>query len=149
MYLRESAVRDTLHTISSIAAPGSSLVMDFATGALLEVMAWLSWHPIHKFTTGWGEPWIFGVPDGKESEFFRESGLALREIMTFSGKEAAKRYFTRTDGRRLGIGRPERNEAGNLSFWSRLSITFQMFGPMVRMLRSRSKGFALAELVVI
>lgn len=42
MYLRESAVRDMLHTIATIAAPGSSLVMDFASAALLEVMAQLS-----------------------------------------------------------------------------------------------------------
>jgi methyltransferase (TIGR00027 family) len=149
MYLPESAVRETLRTVKGISGPGSSVVMDFASRAMLEMMAKLPWHPMHKFTTGWGEPWIFGVPDGKEREFFRECGLELREMLTFAGKAAAKRYFIRADGRPLGRGRANRDEAGNLSLMSRLAITLQMPGPVVKMLRSKGKGYALAELAAM
>jgi methyltransferase (TIGR00027 family) len=144
MYLAESAVKNTLRTIATVSAPGSSLVMDFASKALLELIAKLPGHPMQKFTTGWGEPWIFGVPDGKESEFFRNCGLELREVLTFAGKEAASRYFTRADGTRIGRGKPDRSAAQKLSFMQRIS----MLGKVARMLISRSKGYALVELVV-
>jgi len=149
MYLPESAVRETLRNFASLSGPGSSLVMDFATQAAIEMLAKLPWHPQHKFTTEWGEPWIFGIPDGRERAFFRECGLEVREILAFFGGDAGKRYLTRADGTRLGRGKPGQNYARRSSVLSRLATTMQLIGPIARMLMSRSKGYALAELVLL
>ena len=114
MYLSESAVRETLRTIASYSAPGAVLVMDFAGRAMIELLEEFPNLPQHKYTTRWGEPWIFGVPDIREREFFRECGLELREILSLFGAEAVKRYLTRADGTRFGQirgGMPERTRS--------------------------------------
>ena len=72
MYLSENAVRETLRSISSHSAAGSSLVMDFAGQAMIEMLQKLPELSQHNYTTHWGEPWTFGFPDGREIEFFRE-----------------------------------------------------------------------------
>jgi methyltransferase (TIGR00027 family) len=78
MYLSEQAVRETLGTISAYSGPGSSLVMDFAGQAMIAMLKKFPEIPQHDYTTHWGEPWIFGVPDGREHDFFQECGLQLR-----------------------------------------------------------------------
>ena len=102
MYLSETAVRETLQTISENSAQGSSLVMDFAESSMLDLLAKFPNLPQHTYTTAWGEPWIFGLPDMREREFFQECGLELREVLSFFGRQAAKRYLTRADGTSLG-----------------------------------------------
>ena len=139
MYLPEDAVRATLRTVASYSAAGSSLVMDFAGRATIDMLEKFPHIPQHNYTTHWGEPWIFGVPDTREQEFFRECGLELRETLGFFGRAAAKRYLTRADGRRLGSvrGGPPRRYA------------FSMMVRIVWMvLTRRSHWYALAELVV-
>ena len=139
MYLPEDAVRATLRTVASYSAAGSSLVMDFAGRATIDMLEKFPHIPQHNYTTHWGEPWIFGVPDTHEQEFFRECGLELRETLSFFGRAAAKRYLTRADGRRLGSvrGGPPRRYA------------FSMMVRIVWMvLTRRSHWYALAELVV-
>ena len=138
MYLSEQSVRETLRTIADYSATGSSLVMDFAGRAMIELLAKFPQIPQHRYTTAWGEPWIFGVPDTREREFFRECGLQLRETLTFFGRDAAKRYLTRADGTRLGSvrgGGPLRD------FWTIARLTWMFF-------TRRSKWYALAELGV-
>src|SRR5262245_17305878 len=102
MYLSEDAVRKTLRTIAETSARGSSLVMDFAESAMLEMLAKFPNLPQHKWTTAWGEPWIFGIPDMREKDFFRDCGFELLEVLSFFGRDAAKRYLTRADGTSLG-----------------------------------------------
>ena len=139
MYLSESAVRETLRTIASHSAPGAVLVMDFAGRAMIELLEEFPNLPQHKYTTRWGEPWIFGVPDTREREFFRECGLELREIFSLFGAEAVKRYLTRADGTSFGQirgGMPERRV---------ISTVVRM---MWRFLTTKSKWYALAELTV-
>ena len=58
-YLTETAVRETLRTISRAAIAGSSLVMDFAGAALIEMLGKFPGLPQHKYTKNWDEPWIF------------------------------------------------------------------------------------------
>jgi methyltransferase (TIGR00027 family) len=138
MYLTEQAVRETLRTIGTYSAPGSSLVMDFAGRATIDLLEKFPHIPQHNYTTAWGEPWIFGVPDMREREFFLECGLELRETVTFFGREAARRYLTRADGTRLGAvrgGRPR------LALWTVLRLMWMFF-------TRRSKWYAVAELVV-
>jgi methyltransferase (TIGR00027 family) len=137
MYLTEDAVRETLRTIGRESRSGSSLVMDFAGRALIDLLQKFPQLLQHNYTTGWGEPWIFGLPDTREREFFRECGLEVREVLPFFGRKAAKRYLTRSDGSRLAVrGAPERGQ----------------FSTAVRMIwmfiTRRSKWYALARLDV-
>ncbi len=93
----------------------------------------------HKYTTNWGEPWIFGVPDEKERQFFDDCGFDVREFLSFFGREAVRRYLTQSDGRSLGSirgGRP-----------SRQAIT-TMIRVIWIFLTKRSKWYALAVLSV-
>ena len=38
----------------------------------------------------WGEPWIFGFPDGREREFFKSLGLDIGELLPQDGPEARR-----------------------------------------------------------
>ena len=139
MYLPEGAVRGTLRAVASDSAPGTALVMDFAGRATIDMLEKFPHLAQHNYTTHWGEPWLFGVPDTHENEFFRECGLELRETLGFFGRAAAKRYLTRADGTSLGRvrgGAPRRRQ------FSTMARLIWMF------LTRRSKWYALAELVV-
>ena len=137
MYLSERAVRETLRTIAGASARGSSLVMDFAESATLEMLAKFPNLPQHNYTTAWGEPWVFGVPDMREKEFFQDCGLELCEVLSFFGRDAAKRYLTRADGTSLG---PVRGGAPR-SVWT-IARLFWMF------FRRRSRWYAVGQLRV-
>ena len=50
----------------------------------------------------WGEPFVFGVPDGQDREFFLEAGLELGETLKIGGPESMSRYATRQDGSYYG-----------------------------------------------
>jgi methyltransferase (TIGR00027 family) len=139
MYLSENAVRTTLRAISSLSAPGSSLVMDFASRAMIEMLQTLPNLSQHNYTTHWGEPWIFGLPDTHETEFFSECGLELRETLPFFSPQATKRYLTRSDGTRLGSVRGEPPRSRRLSTMIRV---------LWRLFTRRSKWYALAKLDV-
>jgi len=80
MYIPEENVRQTLRTIATHAAPGSSLVMDYTTKASLEFMTRFPQFGPVRFLAAWGEPWVFGLQDGREQEFFTSVGLAPREF---------------------------------------------------------------------
>jgi methyltransferase (TIGR00027 family) len=139
MYLTEAAVRETLRTIASNSASGSSLVMDFAEQATINMLGRFTNLSQHNYTTHWGEPWTFGVPDEKEREFFKECGLDVREILGCFGREAAQRYLTRANGTRFGSirgGAPRRR-----SFTTAIRLIW-MF------LTTRSKWYAAAALDV-
>jgi len=139
MYLMEDVVCETLRSIGRESAPGSSLVLDFAGSAIIELLQKFPQLPQHNYTTRWGEPWIFGLPDTREAEFFRECGLELREMLPFFGREASRRYLTRSDGSKLGAvrgGPPQRRE---------LLTVFRL---LWMFLTRRSKWYALAKLDV-
>jgi O-methyltransferase involved in polyketide biosynthesis len=100
-------VRETLRTIATEAAPGSSLVMDYTTKVSLDFMVKYPQFGMTKYLEKWGEPWVFGVPDGKEKEFFESVGLETREIFPAFGPQAIKRYLTKPDGTILGASPPD------------------------------------------
>lgn len=139
MYLEEAAVRETLHAIAGNAAGGSCIVMDFAEQAMLDVLGKFPHLSQHNYTTEWGEPWIFGVPDNEEQKFFRECGLEVIEVLSCFGRDAAQRYLTRADGSRFGSvrGGPPSRRA--------LATTLRVIW---NFLRRRSKWYALAALKV-
>ena len=97
MYVVDAGVRETLRAIAA-AAPGSTLVMDYTTEAVLDFMRKFPEYGPAKFLDKWGEPWVFGLPDGREQGFFQELGLEVREKFPVFGQESMKRYLTRPDG---------------------------------------------------
>jgi methyltransferase (TIGR00027 family) len=137
MYLSETAVRETLRTIAATSARASSLVMDFAESSMLDLLAKFPNLPQHKYTTAWGEPWTFGIPDMREREFFQECGLELREVLSFFGRQAAKRYLTRADGTTLG---PVRGGSPQ-SVWMVARLLWMFF-------TRRSMWYAVGEVAV-
>jgi methyltransferase (TIGR00027 family) len=141
MYLHEERVRETLRFIATSSARGSSLVMDFAGRLLIDFLPRFPEMPQHRHTTEWGEPWLFGVPDNREREFFAECGLELREILPLYGQSATDRYLTRSDGTKLG---PRRFPKVGVSFWRRISLMFAFS----RLVRKKANWYAIAEVVV-
>jgi methyltransferase (TIGR00027 family) len=109
-YLPEEAVRDTLRYVSTT-APGSAIVFDSKRQSFINwVKANLDapervspeMRPVleqqRKFAYEWKEPWLFGLPDGREAEFLRSVGLEMSELLEQDGDEAQRRYQTRRDG---------------------------------------------------
>ena len=39
----------------------------------------------------WGEPFVFGVPDGQDRQFFLQAGLELGETLKIGGPEKANK----------------------------------------------------------
>ena len=97
MYVAEAGIRETLTAVARL-APGSSLLMDYTTQAVLDFMSKFPQYGPAKFLEKWGEPWVFGLPDGHEQEFFEQLGFEMRERFPIFGPEAMKRYLTRSDG---------------------------------------------------
>jgi methyltransferase (TIGR00027 family) len=97
MYVPEAGMTETLRAIAVESAPGSALLLEYLNRGGLEVL--------RKYPTGmirnafdWGEPFVFGVPDGQDREFFLEAGLELGEVLKIGSPESMKRYATRQDG---------------------------------------------------
>jgi methyltransferase (TIGR00027 family) len=101
MYVPEDGMKATLRAIAKASAPGSTLLLEYMNRAGLDVM---TRHPagMIKNAFDWGEPFVFGVPDGQDREFFRETGLELGEALKIGAPESVKRYATRADGTQYG-----------------------------------------------
>ena len=101
MYVPEEGMMQTLRTIAAESLPGSALLLEYLNRGGLDLM--------RKYPSGmiknafdWGEPFVFGVPDGRDREFFREAGLELGETLKISSPESVARYATRQDGSYYG-----------------------------------------------
>jgi methyltransferase (TIGR00027 family) len=101
MYVPEDGMKETLRSIAVESAPGSAVLLEYLNRGGLELL--------RKYPTGmiknafdWGEPFVFGVPDGQDREFFLEAGLELGETLKISAPESTKRYATRNDGSYYG-----------------------------------------------
>jgi methyltransferase (TIGR00027 family) len=97
MYVPEKGMKETLRAIAAESEPGSALLLEYINRTGLDML--------RKYPTGmiknafdWGEPFVFGVPDGQDREFFLETGLELGEALKVGGPESLKRYATRQDG---------------------------------------------------
>jgi methyltransferase (TIGR00027 family) len=100
MYVPEDGMKETLRSIAVESAPDSLVLIEYLNQGFLELM--------RKYPTGmiknaldWGEPFVFGVPDGQDREFFLQAGLELGETLKMFGPEA-NRYITRQDGSYYG-----------------------------------------------
>lgn len=101
MYVPEEGIKQTLRAIAAESAPGSTLLMEYLNRGGLEL---LKRYPIGmiKNAFDWGEPFVFGVPDGQDREFFLEAGLELGEALKIGSPESVKRYAMRQDGSHYG-----------------------------------------------
>jgi methyltransferase (TIGR00027 family) len=101
MYVPEEGMKETLRGIAAESAPGSVLLLEYLNRGGLDV---LTRHPtgMIRNAVDWGEPFVFGVPDGQDREFFHDAGLDLGEALKVGAPESIKRYATRADGTYYG-----------------------------------------------
>ena len=101
MYVPEEGMKETLRAIAAQSAPGSTLLLEYINRGVLEL---LTRYPsgMVKNAFDWGEPFVFGVADGQDREFFRDMGLELGETLKIGSPESVKRYATREDGSYYG-----------------------------------------------
>jgi methyltransferase (TIGR00027 family) len=97
MYVPEEGMKETLRAIATESAAGSTLLLEYINHGGLELL--------RKYPTGmiknahdWGEPFVFGVPDLRDREFFLEVGLELGEGLKMGSPESSNRYAMRQDG---------------------------------------------------
>jgi len=119
MYLPEDALKTTLRFIANH-VPGSSLVFDFATRAMVEgiqridlasmpAMARASTERFLDMIRD--EPWLFGIPLDEEKSYLAALGLELGEMVTIGGEDSVARYLRRPDGTVVGAAALARVEA--------------------------------------
>jgi len=101
MYVPEEGMKETLHAIAAESAPGSVLLLEYLNRGGLELLTKYPMGMI-KNAIAWGEPFVFGVPDGNDREFFLEAGLEMGETLKIGSPESIKRYATRRDGSYYG-----------------------------------------------
>lgn len=110
MYVEEEPLRATFRFLAGH-APGSSIVFDFATRAMIDGLRAVDLEkvppnarvPLEKlFNIIRNEPWVFGIPLDTENEFLAGLGLELHEMVTIGSEAAVKRYLTRADGTTMG-----------------------------------------------
>jgi methyltransferase (TIGR00027 family) len=101
MYVPEEGMKETLRAIAAESAPGSVLLLEYINRGGLELL--------RKYPSGmiknafdWGEPFVFGVPDGQDREFFRRVGLELGETLKIGSPESVSRYAMRENGSYYG-----------------------------------------------
>jgi methyltransferase (TIGR00027 family) len=104
MYFPEATVRGILGQIDRWAAPGSTLVMDFAEKSAVERANRNPDSEQSRFDAAWGEPWLFGIPKASEQAFFRELGYEPGEFLSTDSPAAIRRYLTHRDGSVVGLG---------------------------------------------
>ena len=97
MYLPEPVVHETLRCISKHSVGGSSLAMEYVSSGAIGLVQKYPIGPI-KCAVEWGEPWIFGVPDDRDREFFAETGLELVHRISLNSLDTVKKYAFRRDG---------------------------------------------------
>lgn len=119
MYLPEAVLQTTLRFIATH-VPGSSLVFDFATRAMVEGIQRIDLANIPAAARASterfldmirDEPWLFGIPLDEERSYLAALDLELGEMVTIGGEESVARYLTRPDGTVVGDTAMTRAEA--------------------------------------
>src|SRR3954471_21245601 len=101
MYVPEEGMTQTLREIAAISAPGSTLLLEYLNRSGIDVLMKYPSGMI-KNALDWGEPFVFGVPDGQDREFFLDAGLSLGEALKIGSQESVRRYAMRADGTYYG-----------------------------------------------
>lgn len=101
MYVPEEGMKKTLQAIASESSPGSALLLEYLNRGGLEVLTKYPMGMVKNAIT-WGEPFVFGIPDGQDREFFLELGFELGEVLKIGSPESVRRYAMRQDGSYYG-----------------------------------------------
>jgi methyltransferase (TIGR00027 family) len=101
MYVPEAGMRETLQAIAAESAPGSTLLLEYINRGGLDVLLHQPTGVIRN-AIDWGEPFVFGVPDGQDREFFLDAGLALGDTLKIGSPESIARYAMRQNGTYYG-----------------------------------------------
>ena len=142
MYVPEEGIKETLRAIAAESAPGSTLLLEYINRGGLDLL--------RKYPTGviksahdWGEPFVFGVPDLRDREFFLELGLELGEGLKIGSPESSNRYAMRQDGTHYGA-------ALEKAFRERREAVLQALDEAGRqqVAKAAALGYWLAELTV-
>ena len=100
MYVPETGMKQTLQAVAGWARGSVMMLEYFNRGGLDVLMKYPS--GMVKNAIDWGEPFVFGVPDGQDREFFRDAGLELGEALKIGSPESVRRYAMRADGTHYG-----------------------------------------------
>ncbi len=100
MYVPEDGMKETLRGIANM-APGSAVMLEYLNRGGLDVLTKYPSGTV-KAALDWGEPFVFGVPDGQDQEYFRGCGLEWGEALKIGGPESIRRYAMHADGTHYG-----------------------------------------------
>jgi len=101
MYVPEEGIKEMLRAIATESAPGSGLMLEYLNRSGVEVMMKYPMGML-KNAIDWGEPFVFGVPDEQDREYFLQAGLELGERLKIGTPESIRRYAMRQDGTYYG-----------------------------------------------
>jgi methyltransferase (TIGR00027 family) len=101
MYVPEAGMQATLRAIGRLSAPGSGLLLEYVNRGGLEALIRQPAGMV-KNAIDWGEPFLFGVPDRQDREYFHGVGLELGEALKIGGPDSIRRYAMRADGTYYG-----------------------------------------------
>jgi methyltransferase (TIGR00027 family) len=101
MYVPDEGMKETLRAIAAESAPGSTLLLEYINRGGLDVLRTYPSGMI-KNAFAWGEPFVFGVPDGQDRAFFLDAGLELGEALKIGSPESVKRFAMHADGTHYG-----------------------------------------------
>ena len=96
-YITKQGVENTLSFIADQSAPGSSVVFDYILQSVIEgTSGYYRCREIAAFLARRGEPWIFGIEEGKTENFVNRKGLIV--LSDLGPDELTQQYLTRSDG---------------------------------------------------
>jgi methyltransferase (TIGR00027 family) len=101
MYVPEDGMKATLRAVAAASAPGSVLLIEYLNRSGIEALMTAPTGMIRN-AVDWGEPFVFGVPDEQDREFFLDTGLELGEGLKIGSPESVRRYAMRDDGSYYG-----------------------------------------------
>lgn len=81
-YIPEASIKSTLDFVRDHSAAGSQIVFDYSLSSDSRIN-----NPHTRFAA-WGEPWIFGFPDGSAGEYVRRNGLSVVSDISMADLES-------------------------------------------------------------
>ncbi len=100
-YLTEESVDDTLSFIRKNSLPSSQLAFTYIYKEILEGnFKYYGSREIVKMVSKFGEPYQFGIYEGKIEQFLRERGFKL--VKNYSAEELEEKYFLDDKGKSHG-----------------------------------------------
>ena len=101
MYISPEAVDEALSFVSHHSGPGSSIVFDYIYRTVVDgTCDYYGAREVLKYVTKIGEPYLFGIEEGKAEQFLSQRGFQL--VTNFGPQQLEQMYLIRQDGRLHG-----------------------------------------------